>query len=562
MMNKAVKITLGLMLVGSAVFAQSLTDARKAIDAEQYQKGKALLKTLTSSQPTNAENFFVLGNLYLTTSPINQRPDYIDSAKASFDKGVAANAEYPLNFIGLGAVDLAKNANPKANFDKAVALTKKKDHTTDLYIGKAYTYAPVPKIPEALTHLAKAKALNEKDAQVFLALGDAYRSQMKNSEAFSAYRTAYDLDKSMLRSKVELGKINKLSKAYPESIAEYNSVVGLDPNYGPAYRELAESYYLWSFTSQKEYDGRMKQALSNYEKYMDLTDRSLDSRLRHAAFLYLTKDFKALEAEANAMAKIDKVNPRVLRYLAYSAFENGNYAASSQALKDFMAKVEPSRIISQDYLYLGRAQMKDTTQLTEGMVNITKAVAMDSTNAAVMSEIGSALYKAKKYKDAAKAYEVSIKNPERLIMDYWYLGSSYYFDYAAQKNANLNPPNDLLVKADSAFSYLAQRSPTTYAAWQYRGRINRLLDGAEDAKGLAVPYFEKYVNVLTVEKPEEAAKPTNIRGLVEAYTYLGSVAARRDGNNTKAKEYFDKVLALDPNNTTAQQAIKAIGGSK
>ncbi len=560
MMNKVVKITLGLMLVGSAVFAQSLADARKAIDAEQYQKGKALLKSLTSSQPTNSENFFVLGNLYLTTSPINQRPDYIDSAKAAFDKGVAANAEYPLNFVGLGAVELAKNGNPKANFDKAVSLTKKKDHTTDLYIGKAYTYAPTPKIPEALVHLEKAKALNEKDAQVFLALGDAYRSQMKNSEAFSAYRTAYDLDKTMLRSKVELGKINKLSKAYPESIAEYNSVVGLDANYGPAYRELAETYYLWSFTSQKEYDTRMKQALSNYEKYMDLTDRSLDSRLRHAAFLYLTKDFKALEAEANEMAKIDKVNPRVLRYLAYSAFENGNYAASSQALKDFMAKVEPTRLISQDYLYLGRAQMKDTTQLAEGMANITKAVAMDSTNAEVMSEIGLALYKARKYEDAAKAYEIAIKNPERALLDYFYLGSSYYFDYGAKKTANLNPENDLLVKADSAFSYLVQRAPTTHQGWLYRGRINRLLDGPEDAKGLGVPFFEKYVNLVTVEKPELAAANTN--NLVQAYTYLGSVAARRDGDNAKAKIYFDKVLALDPNNTTAQQAKKAIDGSK
>lgn len=562
MMNKVVKITLGLMLVGSTVFGQSLADARKAIDAEQYQKGKALLKSLTSSQPTNAENFFVLGNLYLTTSSINQRPDYIDSAKAAFDKGAAANPEYALNFVGLGAVDLAKKGNPKSNFDKAIALTKKKDHTTDLYIGKAYTYAPVPKIPEALLHLEKAKVLNEKDAQVYLALGDAYRSQMKNSEAFSAYRTAYDLDKTLLRSKVELGKINKLSKAYPEAIAEYNSVVALNANYGPAYRELAEAHQAWAWTSQKEYEGRIKQALQYYEKYMDLTDRSLDSRLRHADFLYLAKDFKALEAEANEMAKVEKANARVLRYLAYSAFENGNYAASSQALKDFMAKVEPSRIISQDYLYLGRAQMKDTAQLAEGMVNITKAVSMDSTNAEVMSEIGSALYKAKKYSDAAKAYEISIKNPERSIMDYWYLGSSYYFDYAGQKNANLNPPNDLLVKADSAFSYLAQRSPTTYAAWQYRGRINRLLDGAEDAKGLAVPYFEKYVNVLTVEKPEEGAKPANVRGLVEAYTYLGSVAARRDGDNAKAKIYFDKVLALDPNNTTAQQAKKAIDGSK
>lgn len=561
-MNKAVKITLGLMLVGSAVFAQSLADARKAIDAEQYQKGKAMLKTLTSSQPTNAENFFVLGNLYLTTSSLNQRPDYIDSAKASFDKGIAANNEYALNFVGLGAVDLAKNGNPKANFDKAIALTKKKDHTTDLYIGKAYTYAPVPKIAEALTHLEKAKTLNEKDAQIFLALGDAYRSQMKNSEAFSAYRTAYDLDKILLRSKVELGKINQLSKAYPEAIAEYNSVVSLDANYGPAYRELAEAHRLWANTSQKEYVGRIKQALQYYEKYMDLTDRSLDSRLRHADFLYLAKDFKALEAEANEMAKLDKVNPRVLRYLAYSAFENGNFAASTQALKDFMSKVEPARLISQDYLYLGRAQMKDSTQMAEAMTNITKAVEMDSTNAGVMSEVALALYKSKKYDEAAKAYEIAIKNPERELLDYFYLGSAYYFDYGTKKTANLNPPNDLLVKADSAFSYLVQRAPATYQGWQFRGRINRLLDGADDEKGLAVPFFEKYVNVITVEKPELATQPANVRGLVEAYNYLGSVAARRDGNNTKANEYFQKVLALEPSNATAQQAIKAIGGSK
>lgn len=59
MMKKAIKITLGFVLVGSAVFAQSLTDARKAIDAEQYQKGKAILNTLTSTQPTNSENFFI-----------------------------------------------------------------------------------------------------------------------------------------------------------------------------------------------------------------------------------------------------------------------------------------------------------------------------------------------------------------------------------------------------------------------------------------------------------------------------------------------------------------------
>ncbi len=559
-MNKAVKITLGLILVGSAVFAQSLADARKAIDAEQYQKGKAILNTLTSTQPTNAENFFYLGNLYLTTSPIYIRPDYIDSAKTAFTKGIAADIEFPLNYVGLGAVDLARKASPTVNFEKALSLTKRKDPLTDLYIGRAYVNAPNPMIPEALVHLEKAKALNDKDAQLYLVLGDAYRTQLKNSEAFSAYRSAFDLDKTFLRSKVELGKINKMSKAYPEANTEFNSVIALDPNYGPAYRELAETFYDWAWTSQKEYESRMKQALQYYEKYMDLTDRSLESRLRHADFLYLAKDFKALEAEANEMAKLDKVNPRVLRYLAYSAFENGNFVTSAQALKDFIAKVEPSRLISQDYLYLGRAQMKDTTMLEEGMVNIIKAVDMDSTNAAVMSEIAQALYKAKKYEGAAKAYEIAIKNPERALLDYYYLGLAYYFDYGLQKNANLNPSKDLLVKADSAFSYLLQRSPTTQTGWQYRGRINRLMDDENDSQGLGVPFYERYVALVTVDKPELAEKSTV--GLIEAYNYLGSVAARKDGDNVKAKEYFDKVLALDPSNVTATQAVKAIGGSK
>lgn len=281
-MNKAVKMTLGLILVGSAVFAQSLTDARKAIDAEQYQKGKAILNSLTSSQPTNAENFFYLGNLYLTTSPIYIRPDYIDSAKTAFDKGIAADNEYALNYVGLGAVELAKKGSPKANFDKALSLTKKKDHLTDLYIGRAYVNAPTPMISEGLVHLEKAKSLDDKDAQLYLVLGDAYRTLQKNSEAFSAYRNAFELDKTFLRSKVELGKINKMSKAFPEANEEFKSVIALDPNYGPAYRELAETYYLWAWDSKKEYSDRMQQALQYYEKYMDLTDRSLAKKRKSA----------------------------------------------------------------------------------------------------------------------------------------------------------------------------------------------------------------------------------------------------------------------------------------
>lgn len=549
--GKKLNTVVCLVLVGTGVFAQSLADAKKAIDAEQYQRGESMLKVLTTTQLTNAENYFYLGGVYLRT-------DHVDSAKMTFNKGISVNANYPLNYVGMGSVALAEGDSlaAKERFNKAVSLAGKKDNSPWLFIAKAYIRAPKPDYEQALVYLDKAKEINDKDAQVYLAMGDAYRGQRRNSEAYSVYRTAFDFNKNLLRAKVELGVINKMSKAFQESADEFNSVLAIDPSYGPAYRELAETYYLWANSESRQYDLRMKQALQYYEKYMDLTDRSLESRMRHADFLILAKEYKALEAEANEMAKIDHVNPRILRYQAYAAYENGNYSSSIQALKDFIAKVDPKRVIAQDYLYLGRAEIKSGA-VENGINDIKRAIILDSTSVAAMSEIGKVLYDSKKYDQAAQAYELSIKNPKRNLLDYYYLGSSYYFDYGAKKATNETLDNSLLVKADSAFSYLIQRSPTTHVAWQFRGRINRQLDDANDSKGLGLPYYEKYVDILTVTKPDLAVK--NAAGLIEAYTYLGSVAARRDRDNVKAKDYFDKVLALDPNNDVVKQALKAIG---
>lgn len=561
MMKKALKSTLALVFLGSALYAQSLADAKKALDAEQYQHAKTQLKSLKATQPTNPENLFFLGQVYLKT-------DYADSAKAIFNEAITLNPAFPLGYVGLGQVALDDNqvAEAKANFDKAIAVSDKKDARAYLYIGKAYTQAKKPNFDESLNMLTMGKAIAEKQkgqelflADVQLALGDAYRGQLKNSEAYTAYRTAYDLNKSLLRSKIELGVINKMSKAFLESADEFNSVLAIDPNYGPAYRELAETYYLWAKDQAKDYDAKIKQALEYYKKYLELTDKSLESRMRYADFLILAKDYKTLQAEAQTMAQMDKANKRILRYLAYAAYENGDYTSSIQAIKEFMSVVDAKRVIGRDYSYLGRALIK-TGQDEEGFQTVKKALSIDSTLVSGMSDLGKEFYSQKKYAKAAEAYEVAVKNPQRNLLDYFYMGSSYYFDFGAKKTAGVAADKELLVKADSAFSYLTQRSPNTFAAWQFRGRINRQFDDANDSQGLAVPFYEKYVELVTVAKPELAAK--NGPGLIEAYIYLGSVAARKDKDTEKAKDYFNKVLAIDPANATALEVLKALGSAK
>ncbi|MGY0039145.1 tetratricopeptide repeat protein [Pedobacter sp. NJ-S-72] len=176
MTKKAMTLSLGLVVMGSASFAQNLNDAKKAIDAEQYAKATSMLKSLVSSQAGKGENYFNLGDVYLHN-------EYVDSAKAVFNKGITADPKYALNYVGLGQADLAANnaASAKTNFDKAISLASKKDHTPYLYIGKAYIAQAKPDFAAALTNLTKADEVDaaDKDPETFLALGDLYAAQKK-----------------------------------------------------------------------------------------------------------------------------------------------------------------------------------------------------------------------------------------------------------------------------------------------------------------------------------------------------------------------------------------------
>src|SRR5690606_2480525 len=166
----------------------------------------------------------------------------------------------------------------------------------------------------------------------------------------------------------------------------------------------------WAISDARNYDKNIKIALGHYEKYMSLTDYSLTSRMRHADFLILAKDYKALEVEAEKMRQLDKVNPRILRYLGYSAYENGNTDLAIQSLKDYIS-APSNKVIARDYIYLGLAKMRkadagadvamDMKMFEDGLNDIRKAVSMDIDMTNDLSELGRKLYEDKKFKEAS-----------------------------------------------------------------------------------------------------------------------------------------------------------------
>lgn len=551
--KNAINLALGLVMMGTASFAQSLADAKKAIDAEQYQKATSMLKTLISSNAKDGNNYFYLGNTYLLT-------DEIDSARAVYTNGIAASPKFALNYVGLGNADLlSKNpTSAKTNFDKAVEMGAK-NYETYLYIGRAYLSQETPDYAAALPNLQKADELDskDKDAETFLALGDFYAMQItKNSEAYPQYLRTLDINPNSTRAIVQIGRMFKMAFSFPDAENKVKEALAIDANYGPAYRELAEIQMRWADADPKNGEAKRAEALANMKKYLDLTDKSFDSRLRYAQFLVYANDYATLAQEVANLQAPDPNNPKtfiVKRMQGFSAIENKDYAKGIQYMNELFARTQDaSRIVGLDYLYLGKAYA-GTGNDSLAVINITKAVELDTTKVEELAEIAKKYYTAKNYAKAAdifdKVISLNSKNPS-MAMNAFYLGVARYVQSAGTDKA-------LLLQSDAAFTKVIELAPEYDPAFLYRARVNKaidVIDNPEVQKGLSVPFYEKYIELVTVTNPEKAA--ANTKNLVDTYNYLGFIISGTD--KQKAIEYFNKSLALDPQNAYALDNLKSL----
>ena len=554
-MNKFKFFSVALLASAFASQAQDINQAKKAVDAEQFESAKSMLKSIIKAKPSNGVAFFTLGNVYLTQN-------VEDSAKIYFQNGLNASEGAKLNYIGLGQMDLDKSdvTGAQAKFALVTKDLKKKDVQEYVYIARAYMNTVKPDFKNAIAVLTRVAITNSQDAQLQLALGDAYYGDGKQNEAYVAYRSAFQLDNSLLRAKMQLGVLLKGAKSYDEALKAYNEVIALNPNYGPVYRELAETYYKMARNKPSQAAANYKIALENYDKYMSFTDYSIQSRMRRADFLILIEDYAALEVEANKMIELDKVNPRIYRYLGYSAYKNGNVDVAIKSLDSFI-NTPGNKAIALDYLYLGLTKIKkgtsadgatiDAVAFNAGLVDIKKAVEMEPLAVQDLSEVGKKLFAQKLYKEAALVFEFGTNVPDSktFLDDNVYYGLANYY---ANSSKDVKADAVALQKADAAFEKVLVASPTYYEAYLYRARTNRLLEKDD----VMTKNYEEYVAKVTALGAEELAKPAVKAKFIESYNNMAASFANTD--KLKAIEYFNKTLALDPANKYALDSIKIL----
>ncbi len=527
-----------------------------------------MLKNLVVTQSTKDENYFYLGWVYI-------KQDYPDSAKAVFQKGLAVNPKSALNYAGLGIVArLDKDqAGATNNFNQAIALAGK-DSKPYVYVAKGYLLpqangkvAPADataalnilnkgNAASAVKGKDKNAAASSNDPELFITMGEADRLLLKSDDAYTNFSNALTLDPKSPAANVALGVLWKYADNFEDAEKQFQAALAIDPNYGPAYREWAETDYRWATSVPAKASVKIKEAVEQYKKYISLTDNSIESQMRYADFLINAGDYQALQQVASDLAKSANTNLRVYRYLGYAAYENKDYAAGLTAMTTWVTKADPKRVIPRDYLYLGRLQIK-TGQDSLGIQTLHKALDLDTTQVDVYGEIASTLYAKKKYKQAGDAYATFIsKSRKATLNDYLREGFSYYFAFDSNK-----PDTTLLTKADSAFSYIQHKATTPIpTVVLYRAYVNDAKDAdRNNIKGLAKPYYEQYIALITAK-----ATPTDDekKNLAIAYAYLGTFYEYKEKDQAKAAENFGKARDADPTNKQALDYFKRKAGGK
>lgn len=561
-------------LIGSAN-AQSLKDAQAAINAEQYDKAKGMLQNLVQKKAADGQNYFYLGQIYL----INEK---VDSAAIIFNQGVTNAPKEKLNNIGLGIVDLQKNNASAAEqkFSAAITGLGKKDYLPLYFIGRGYIDAPKPDYAKAVDYLTEAKAKNPKDANISVALGDAYLGLKNNSQAYVSYRDALNIDPNLVKARVQQALITRRAFAFETALEQYNTIASEYPNYGPVYREIAETELQSARRlpnnneeEEKAYETAVAKAVDSYKKYLQVTgDLSPEAQVRYADFLVFGQKYDELKTVAQKLENVPGIDAKVYRYLGLIAVnQDKDHAKGVQYFDKLFAEADAERLIAIDYLFAGLANV-ETGNTQKGVENLTKALAKDSL---MMPEIGSAgmiAYGQGKYDVAAAIFNIPAqqKGTDFYYEANYFLGDANFRAGAAKKEKGEDATKELNA-ALAAFGVLTsstdQKVIDEYLvkALYLTAFANVNLDTVDPEhpellKGLYVPAFEQLIKVLNDKKATGYVfTEDDISKLSDANNQVGYYYILKE-NYPKAVQFFKETLKINPEDETAQQMVEALNG--
>ncbi len=528
------------ILISANAFAQTLAQAKKYTDNEQYEKARGVFKLLIAKEPTNGDNYFYFGDLML-------KMENLDSAKVLFQKGVDINATNALTHVGLARyymytgdavkgqqeIAYAKNLVLVQAGKKGLDMAASRQAQINLEIAETETWATTPNFGDAVDMTIVSEKLDPKNPDVFLIRGDAlYRKDPVNgTPAITSYYQAAKLDPKSCLANVRIGNLYANGKNMQSAISFYNVALKTDSTFAPAWRLKGEAQY-----SIQKFDSAQKSMAT----YLRLNDDP-SARYRYCVFLYKCGNYSDAIIQGNLALSKDSSITVIYRIVGrcYVESKNPDPVKAIEYFNKFFVKQKISGapvIIPQDFIDRGKAYSKNN-QDSLAIVDYYKALQVDTSRKDIYFDVATSYYKMKKYDKAAEFYKKKIDlNPAGATISDW---NAYGRALFLQKD---------YVNADLAFKKVTVMDPPNPIGWYWRGRVNQSTD--PDIKSDSTRIFYETFFDLAIKDKEK-----NKKELITASKYLAGYHYVKK-NFACSKAYFQFALELDPANVDVKKTLE------
>jgi tetratricopeptide (TPR) repeat protein len=296
--------------------------------------------------------------------------------------------------------------------------------------------------------------------------------------------------------------------------------------------------------------GDEKQAYENYAK-ADVNKLDKGNLNEFVRASYFTGHFEDALKAAEAGLKLEPRNPTFNRLAMFSNYELKKYDDAKAYIHKYFNETDSAKFSEYDHFYT--ALIYQALEDKENMyAQYDKALELVNDSSmikrhAILKSVADSYLKDQQFDNAIKYYNEYLACKPELNSDDMEGLAKIYSKYADADEAR---KTELVGKAIDAYKAMADKFPiqSIYAAYQCATMNNKLDKTGE--KGLAKPDYQKVVELLANKADRDNSENTMLK---YSYHYLMSNAFIYGKNKALAKEYADKILAIDPEYAPALQ---------
>ena len=523
-------LALALILIAQSPSAQTIDAGRKLIYYERWQAAQNHFEELIKKDLSNEDAYYWLMRVLIEKGKLSD-------ARKLKDQRHAYLAAHPkdkkgnLEMVAEAAMLYKEKDSIAARklFDEVIDRTKSKDAAILTQIVSVLLNSRSTDYAFMLDLLEKAEKKEKNDPEISLLKGDIYRWLGNGGKAVQAYEEGIAKEPNCAKASYNIGKIYLTQNNAELYLRYFNNAISMDPNYAPPYYELYYHYYYKDVNKAGEY-------LNNY---IANVDPSIENEYYLTDLYYASsKSKEAIDKGLDLLKQEgEKAKPRLYKLIAYSYEALGDSVKALEYIEDYFKKEIDSNYVAKDFELRARLLARVDSNTSRVIADLEKAFAMDTLVKNKIDYATSivAAYKKENDKHNQALWQGNLyrlkENPSNIDLYNW--GLSHYL------------AGEFKV-ADSIFAAYSIKYPDHIHGYYWRAKSNAILDSTMES-GAAVPLYEKVIEL------GHADSLRNKSFLVAAYGYIGAYAANVKKDYEQALENFEKILAIDPQNTDARK---------